>query len=63
MKHCPLFSDSGGPCPNAYLADCPEIGKPGKCRTVGLDEVIEAVQSEKPKTKKKTDAGPSRPGL
>jgi len=57
MKHCPILSENGGPCPHAYLAVCPELGKPGKCREVGIAEVIEAVQTEKPKTKKKTDAG------
>jgi hypothetical protein len=56
MKHCPTISENGGPCANAHLANCPELGKPGKCRTVGIDEVIEAVQTEKPKKKKKDDA-------
>lgn len=53
MKHCPILSENGGPCPHAYLAVCPEMGKPGKCREVGIDEEIESVQVEKPKKKKK----------
>lgn len=53
MKHCAIISDNGGPCPNSYLAVCPEIGKQGKCREVGIDEAIEAVQPEKTKKKKK----------
>jgi hypothetical protein len=56
MNHCPIISENGGPCPNSYLAVCPELNKPGKCRTVGIDEVVEAVQAEKPKKKKKDDA-------
>jgi hypothetical protein len=57
MKHCPIVSESGGPCPNAHLHVCPELNKPGKCREVRIDEVIEAVLTEKPKAKKKADAG------
>ena len=62
MRYCPIIDETKKACANAYLSVCPELGKPGKCREVGIDEsTVEptivkppSAEPETPKTDKKT---------